>query len=69
MAMMKGDRRLASGGWRAAQRRLALQAGGGLRSEGQPDAVDARGLIQRIEVQRLLPASLRALLFDEAAAA
>jgi chemotaxis-related protein WspB len=40
-----------------------------LRSEGQPDAVDARGLIQRIEVQRLLPASLRALLFDEAAAA
>lgn len=30
---------------------------------------DARGLIQRIEVQRLLPPSLRALLFDEAAAA
>lgn len=30
---------------------------------------DARGLIQRIEVQRLLPPSLRALLFDEATAA
>ena len=34
-----------------------------------PVTADARGLIQRIEVQRLLPASLRALLFDEAAPA
>ena len=34
-----------------------------------PVTADARGLIQRIEVQRLLPASLRARLFDEAAAA
>lgn len=34
-----------------------------------PVTADARGLIQRIEVQRLLPASLRALLFDEAMAA
>ena len=33
-----------------------------------PVTADARGLIQRIEVQRLLPASLRALLFDKAAA-
>lgn len=33
-----------------------------------PVTADARGLIQRIEVQRLLPASLRALLFDEATA-
>jgi chemotaxis-related protein WspB len=30
---------------------------------------DARGMIQRIEVQHLLPAPLRALLFDEATAA
>lgn len=34
-----------------------------------PVTADARGLIQRIEVQRLLPAPLRALLFDEAEAA
>ena len=34
-----------------------------------PVTADARGLIQRIEVQHLLPASLRALLFDEATAA
>lgn len=34
-----------------------------------PVTADARGLIQRIEVQRLLPASLRVLLFDDAAVA
>ena len=34
-----------------------------------PVTADARGLIQRIEVQRLLPGSLRALLFSEAASA
>jgi chemotaxis-related protein WspB len=34
-----------------------------------PVTSDARGLIQRIEVQRLLTASLRSLLFEESAAA
>ena len=34
-----------------------------------PVTRDARGLIQRIEVERLLPASLRVLLFAEAASA
>ncbi|MGJ7497968.1 chemotaxis protein CheW [Variovorax sp. RT4R15] len=34
-----------------------------------PVSADARGLIRRIEVQHLLPPSLRALLFNEAAPA
>ncbi|KQV89507.1 chemotaxis protein CheW [Pelomonas sp. Root1237] len=34
-----------------------------------PVTTDAQGLIQRVEVQGLLPASLRAMLFDEAGAA